>query len=186
MNVKALFDAVRGIKGAPLTRADVDAVNAVLNPAPKPATLAPSEECLRLIREFEGLKLEAYLCPAGVPTIGYGATGPDIKLGMKWTIRQAEERLQADVGRFAEGVAKAIGTAETSQFQFDACVSFAFNVGLEAFRKSTLLKRHKEGLCGAAAEQFGKWVFARGKKLPGLVRRRQAEAELYRRECRDE
>ena len=137
------------------------------------------ERGLDLIKTFEGLRLDAYLCPAGVPTIGWGATGPDIKMGMTWTRQQADERLAADVGRFADRVTKLVHGAETTQAQFDAMVSFAFNLGAGALLASTLLKKHRAGDRTGAADQFMRWVFAGDKRLPGLVRRREAEKRLY-------
>lgn len=143
--------------------------------------MTPSQKCIDFIKGYEGLRLNAYIpVPGDVPTIGYGATGPDIKLGMRWTQDQADDRLKADVERFAVGVAKAIGNAPTSQHQFDALVSFAFNCGLGNLNASTLLKLHKAGEHVAAANQFGRWDKAGGRVLAGLTRRRAAEAAMYR------
>lgn len=145
--------------------------------------MAPSDDCLDLIKTFEGVRLKTYRCSAGVPTIGYGATGPDIRMGMTWTMVQAETRLKADVTRFAIGVTALIGKSKTSQANFDALVSLAFNIGLAAFKTSSVLKNHLAGRNQAASAAFGLWVKARvnGKLtvLPGLVRRRAAEAKLY-------
>ncbi len=138
-----------------------------------------SDNGVDLIKRFEGCRLEAYRCPAGVPTIGYGATGPDVKLGMQWTQEQADERLRADLKKFEEGVEALLGDAPTTQGQFDALVSFAYNCGLLALAKSTLLKRHRAGEYLDAAHQFLRWNRANGRVLPGLTRRRQAEAKLY-------
>lgn len=140
--------------------------------------MSPSNDCLAIIREFEGLRLQSYKCPAGFWTIGYGSTGPDIGPGLTWTQAQAEQRLHDDVSRFAEGVSKLVGKA--TQGQFDALVSFAYNLGLGALRSSTLLKLHRAGDYAGAAEQFARWTKAAGRVLPGLVRRRVAEARLYR------
>lgn len=181
INEKALFDTIRGIKGKPLTQADVDAVNAVLNPAPS-IGLSVSEAGINLIKRFEGCKLTAYPDPGtgGDPwTIGWGATGPGIKQGVTWTQAQADSRLKDDVDRFAQGVAANIGAASTSQVQFDAMVSFSYNVGIGAFAKSTLLKKHKAGDHAGAASEFLKWVNAGGRVLQGLVRRREAEKAMY-------
>lgn len=151
---------------------------------------APSDAAFAIIKEFEGYakdigggRVEAYPDPAsgGDPwTIGYGSTGPDVKRGTVWTYEQAEERLAADVRRFAAGVAAALGGAATTQSQFDALVSFAYNVGLANLKSSTLLRKHKAGDKSGAAAEFGKWVNASGKRMTGLVRRRAAEAALYR------
>jgi lysozyme len=137
-----------------------------------------SQEGLDLIKHFEGLRLDAYKCPAGVWTIGYGSTGPHVYEGLTITEEGAEAFLRADVMRFEEGVAKSAG--ECTQGQFDALVSFAFNLGLGALRSSTLLKLHKAGDHVGAAAQFGRWTLAGGKRLQGLIRRRAAEAKLYR------
>jgi lysozyme len=142
--------------------------------------LAPSAACTDLIRCYEGCVLTAYRCPAGVWTIGYGATGPGIQLGLRWNLSQAEQRLQADVSRFGAGVARLLGSAATSQHQFDAMVSFAFNLGLGAFEESTLLRKHRDGDFAGAAAEFGRWTHGGGRVLPGLVKRRAAEAALYR------
>lgn len=136
-----------------------------------------SSNCLDLIKTSEGLKLKAYKCPAGVWTIGYGSTGPDIKAGLVWTLKQAEDRLAADVNKFAAGVEKAAG--KCTQGQFDALVSFAYNVGLGALQSSTLLRLHRAGDHRGAYAQFARWNKAGGKVLAGLTRRRAAEAALY-------
>lgn len=137
-----------------------------------------SDKGLDLIKRFEGLELTAYRCPAGVWTIGYGHTGIDVKKGMTITEEEAEQLLRVDVRRFEDGV-RGIA-AKFTQGQFDALVSFAYNLGLGALLSSTLLKKHKAGDYDAAAEQFGRWVYAGGKRLKGLVRRRAEEAALYR------
>lgn len=133
---------------------------------------------VEVIKRFEGLKLEAYRCPAGVLTIGYGHTGADVKEGMRITEEQAEEFLRSDL-RHIERRVQQLVTAPLTQGQFDALVSFAYNVGLGALERSTLLKRlNAEDYRGAAA-QFGLWTRAAGRDLPGLVRRRRAERELF-------
>ena len=136
-----------------------------------------SDRGLDLIRRFEGLRLDAYRCPAGIWTIGYGHTGSDVREGLTITPLIAGTFLRADVGRFGEGVERCAGLC--TQGQFDALVSFAFNLGLNALRVSTLLKLHRLGQHKLAAAEFSRWVHAGGKELPGLVRRRAAEAVLY-------
>jgi len=136
-----------------------------------------SEHGLDLIRRFEGLRLDAYLCPARVWTIGYGHTGPDVRRGLSIRPEDAETLLRQDVKRFEEGVNHVAGAC--TQGQFDALVSFAYNLGLGALMSSTLLKRHRAGDYRAATLEFARWVHAGGRKLPGLVRRRAAEAERY-------
>lgn len=160
-------------------------------PAPRhPAAFEPriSPAGLALIQRFEGCararsdgRYEAYPDPGtgGAPwTIGWGATGRGIGPGTVWTRAECDDRLARDLERFARDVARAIGSASTTQSQFDALVSFHYNTG--AIAKATLTKRHKAGDHAGAAAEFGKWVHAGGKRLPGLVRRRMAEAELYR------
>lgn len=140
-----------------------------------------SQRGVDLIKEFEGLRLKAYLCPANVLTIGYGSTGRHVTEGLVITEAKAEELLRADLGRFEDAVRKA--ALPCTQGQFDALVSFAFNVGIGNLNSSTLLRKHKAGDKAGAAVQFGRWNKARVKGvlrvLPGLTRRRKAEAALY-------
>ncbi len=136
-----------------------------------------SERGFALIKEHEGLRLDAYRCPAKVWTIGYGSTGPHVRAGLHIAAAEAEALLRGDVARFEEGVGRIAGRC--TQGQYDALVCFAFNLGLGALMSSTLLKKHKAGDHRAAAAEFVRWVNAGGRRLPGLVRRRAAEAELY-------
>lgn len=116
----------------------------------------------------------------GAPwTIGWGTTGPDIKKGLVWTQKQCDDRFAADLGQFAKQVAAAIGSAPTTQHQFDALVAIAYNIGMGNFSKSTLLKKHKAGDHAGAQAQFAVWNKAKGKVMVGLTRRRAAEAALY-------
>jgi lysozyme len=180
-NDKALFDAVRAIKGAPLTQEDVDAVNRALGRAPAPETARRiSPAGLALIKQFEGLVLKAYKDPVGILTIGYGSTGAHVKPGMVITEAQADELLLKDVTRFEDAVRRLC--PNTTQGQFDALTSFAFNLGEGALENSTLRNRHNDGDYAAAAEEFGRWIYAGkpARALPGLVKRRAAEARLYR------
>lgn len=110
-------------------------------------------------------------------TIGWGATGPGIGAGTVWTREECDRRLAADIERHARDVVQAIGDAPTSQAQFDALVSFHYNTG--AIARSTLLKRHLAGDHADAAKEFHRWVYAAGRVLKGLIRRRRAEAALY-------
>ena len=132
-----------------------------------------------LVKRFEGLKLESYRCPAGVLTIGYGSTGPHVKTGMIITPGEAERLLDQDLRRFEVGVEAMLTGVPTSEDEFSACVSLAFNIGLGKFATSTLLKRHKAGNKIGAANAFLSWVFAGKQKLNGLMRRREAERALY-------
>jgi lysozyme len=147
-----------------------------------------SQQCVDIVKHFEGLFLKAYKCPAGVWTIGWGHTGlkhndGTVRAGRVITKAQAEELLRADLnGKYAPGVARLLKVRVT-QAQFDALVSFHFNTG--ALGKSTLLKRINEGKMEEAAEQFVRWTKARDPKtgqrveLRGLVRRRRAERALF-------
>ena len=151
--------------------------------------MIPSDACASLIKEFEGCARKqpdgtfaAYPDPGtgGDPwTIGWGSTGPDIKKGVVWSQQQCDERFTEHLDSFAQGVSKLLGDTPTSQSQFDALVSFAYNVGLANLASSTLLKKHKAGDHAGAAAEFAKWNKAAGKVLPGLIRRRAAEAALY-------
>lgn len=151
--------------------------------------MTPSKTCADFIKEFEKCRLKAYLpTPNDVPTIGWGATGRDIKLGMTWTQAQADDRFARDLAMRAAGVEHLLGGAPTTQGQFDALVSFAYNVGLdddadtlaEGLGDSTLLRKHKAGDYAGAAAEFAKWNKQKGKVLNGLTRRRQGEANMYK------
>ncbi len=139
--------------------------------------LTISEVGLDLIKSFEGLKLEAYLCPANVLTIGYGHTG-DVEEGQVITEHQAEVLLRSDLMKF-ERCVNALVAEPITQSQFDALVSFAFNLGCNALRKSTLLKKLSEGDDIGAAEEFERWNRAGGLVMAGLTRRREAERDLF-------
>lgn len=133
---------------------------------------------LSLIRRFEGCRLEAYQCEAGVWTIGYGHTGAHVVQGATCTQHQAEVMLESDVERFELAVSALVPHTVT-QWQFDALVSFAFNLGAAALARSKLLRLLRAGDVPGAAAQFGFWVFAGGKPSPGLVKRRAAERDLF-------
>lgn len=137
---------------------------------------------LEIVKRNEGLRLKAYVCPAGVLTIGYGSTGPHVKPGMVITEAEADRLLQEDLDRFEEAVERHARNA--TQNQFDAMVSLAFNIGIANFRKSSVLRQHIAGQHAAAANSFALWNKAKVagvlKELPGLTRRRAEEARLYR------
>lgn len=130
-----------------------------------------------LIKSFEGVRLAAYRCPAGVLTIGVGHTGPDVHLKLVITLQEAEALLRGDLDHFEAAVAKAAPSATPNQAA--AMISLAFNIGIGAFLKSSVLRHHNAGNPGAAANAFLLWVKGGGRKLPGLVRRRAAERKLY-------
>lgn len=141
-----------------------------------------SEEGVRLIKRFEGCKLETYRCSAGILTVGFGHTGPDVHEGMTITQEEADELLRKDLDRFERAVWNAVRFG-LQQHEFDSLVSFAFNVGVTAFKGSSLVNYLNRGMKLHAAGEFPKWRFAtvNGKKteLPGLVARRNAEKEMF-------
>lgn len=141
-----------------------------------------SQTGLQLIREHEGLRLDAYRDPAGIWTIGYGHTRT-ARAGQRITRDQAERLLLQDVVT-AENAVKARVKVPLKQHEFDALVSFVFNVGAGNFANSTLLRRLNEGNKAAAADQFLRWDKARVNgvltSLPGLLRRRADERDLFR------
>jgi len=141
------------------------------------ATMKASGACRSLIREFENCKLQAYRCPAGIPTIGVGHTR-GVKMGDTCTVQQADVWLTEDL-EDAEAAVSTLVKAPLEQEQFDALVSFAFNLGQPALAESTLLILLNKRSYKAAAEQFDRWVHSNGKKLAGLVRRRAAEKALF-------
>lgn len=138
---------------------------------------------LDLIKEAEGLRLEAYQCPAGIPTIGYGSTrypdGKPVKMSDTVTTTEAEDLLLATVGQFEKGLRRLL-KRELNDNQFSALVSLAFNIGLAALESSTLLRKVNANRWDRTIRaEFLRWVHAEGKVLPGLVTRRKAEANLY-------
>ncbi|MEO0591236.1 MAG: lysozyme [Pseudomonadota bacterium] len=151
---------------------------------------------IALIKRFEGCArlrkdglVEAYPDPgtgAEPWTIGWGATGAGLKPGSRiepgtvWTQKQCDARLKTDLKRYAREVALAIGTAPTTQSQFDAMVSFHYNTG--AIARATLTKRHVAGDYEGAAKEFKRWNKAGGRVLKGLTNRRFEETKLYRKE----
>lgn len=137
-----------------------------------------SQKGIDLIKAFEGCRLKAYKCPAGIWTIGYGHTS-GVKEGQMITFSMAEQFLKQDLKRFETSVNNLVTVAIT-QNQFDALVSFCYNLGAMALKSSTLLKKLNNGDYNGAAEEFDRWVYANGVKLQGLVRRRRAEKELFK------
>jgi lysozyme len=137
-----------------------------------------SEAGMALTKGFEGLRLAAYQDCAGVWTIGYGHTGPDVFPGDTITEAEAEALLRADLAWAVACVHRAV-TTELTQPQFDALVDFCFNAGRGNFLGSTLLHKVNAGDPDGAAAQFGLWIHAGGAVVPGLVRRRRAEAALF-------
>ena len=141
---------------------------------------------IELIKSFEGIRLNAYKDSAGVWTIGYGHTN-NVYNGMTITSEEAETLLKNDLKQF-EYYVNTYVSVNINQNQFDALVSFTYNVGGGAFKQSTLLEKLNNGDMNGAADEFGKWIYAGGIKLNGLIRRRNAERELFLKEIieRDE
>lgn len=143
-----------------------------------------SLDCIELIKSFEGFSSYSYLCPAGIPTIGYGSThyenGSAVALGDRPVDRfRADRIIAATLEReYEPGVNHAV-RVKLTQGQYDALVDFAYNLGVRALRTSTLLKKLNAGDFDGASREFGKWTRCDGKILPGLVARREAERKLF-------
>jgi lysozyme len=132
---------------------------------------------LDLIKSFEGLQLNAYVCPAGKLTIGYGHTST-VKPYQKITIGEAEHLLRLDCVIFEAAINKLV-KVPLNENQYAALVSFTYNVGISAFKSSTLLRKLNKKDYNGAALEFPRWKMAAGRTLPGLVRRREAEKLLF-------
>lgn len=174
----------------------VKAANEAINALPSvthPKRRKTSKAGVDLMHQFEGCekkrpdgRFEAYLCPAKVWTIGWGSTGDDpfhggkIGKGTVWTQEQCDRRFEMHLEQFEDAVTEALAGKPTSQAQFDAMVCLTYNIGPAAFRRSTVLRRHRAGDFDGAAKAFLMWNKAGGKVLRGLTRRREAEAALYR------
>ena len=147
-----------------------------------------SKSAYILIHTFEGCRLHAYKCPSGVWTIGWGHTA-GVYEGMTITREQANELLKKDVAIFEDHLNYSLGLDDAgrmpnglpiSQHQFDALLSFTFNIGTGNLARSTLLRKVKANPKDPSIRgEFSRWVYGGGKRLPGLVRRRKMEADLY-------
>ncbi|MGQ6165510.1 lysozyme [Serratia sp. IR-2025] len=141
-----------------------------------------SKNGIELIKRFEGLELKAYQDSVGVWTIGYGWTqtvdGKKIAPGMRIDQATADRLLKCGVVQYEQGVNQLVKVRIT-QGQFDALVSFAYNLGLRSLSTSTLLRKLNDGDKQGAADEFGRWVNAGGKRLEGLVTRRAAERRMF-------
>ena len=140
-------------------------------------------KCRAMIKRHEGVRLRPYQCPAGLWTVGVGhLIGDGKSLPDEWnktfTQEEVDAILAADLVRFERGVLRLCPAALT-QGQFDALVSFAFNVGLGSLQRSTLRMKTNRGEKESASKEFMKWTKAGGKVLPGLVKRRKDETALY-------
>lgn len=140
--------------------------------------LALSAAGLIGIAQYEGFSEEAYVpVPGDRITIGFGHTGPDVKLGDKITVPDALTRLYRDVGVAESAIGRCV-TVPLTQGEFDAYTSLAFNIGAQAFCDSTLVKRLNQGDYVGACEEIKRWVYAGGKVVPGLVNRRESEYRM--------
>ena len=138
---------------------------------------------IAIIRKYEGLKLQAYICPSGLATIGFGATffenGTRVQLGDKITRDRADQLLMFQVKLFADEVRRTV-KSNINENQLGALVSFCFNVGGAAFAKSTLARKVNANPSDPTIRnEFMRWTRGGGKVLPGLVKRREEEANLY-------
>ena len=134
-----------------------------------------------LIKQFEGFRSESYQDTVGVWTIGYGTTrinGQPVTAGMTITQQQALELVQQEVNKLTRQI-NIIVAVPINDNQLNALVDFAYNLGFNALKTSTLIRKLNAGDYNGAADQFDRWVYAGGKILPGLVRRREAEKQLF-------
>ena len=190
--MKMIFDKLRELCGGTLTQKQVDATNEVIATATDSTVadmlgiaidqMVVSLFGIDLICGFEGLRLKAYDDGVGVWTIGFGTTiypnGIRVKKGDTCTEAQAKAYMAHDLKKFESAVNNAV-TVPINQNQFDALVSLAYNIGIGAFSKSTLVKKLNAGDIRGAAEQFDVWVNAGGKRMQGLVNRRAKEKEVF-------
>lgn len=189
--MKHIFDFLRKISGGKLTQKQVDAadkliatayddLNDMLGIATDEMHISPSG--IDLICNFEGKRLTAYDDGVGVWTIGFGTTvypnGIKVMKGNTCTEAQAKTYMAHDLKKFEATVNKAV-TVQLNQNQFDALVSLAYNIGTNAFSKSTLVKKLNANDIRGAADQFDVWVNAGGKRMQGLVNRRAKEKALF-------
>ncbi len=194
MNRRPIFQAIRQLRGGQAFTIDevrlIDrAIDEALQlqpvvAAPEPVAKRVSAAGIGLMHSFEGCRLAAYPDPGsrdGNPwTVGWGSTGPGISRGITWTQAQADARFEEDINKFAANVAKLVEGVATSQLQFDALCSLAYNIGVTALRGSTVLRKHKAGQYQDAARAFLMWNKNDGKVMRGLTRRRLAESDLYK------
>ena len=190
MNSKIIFDYLRKLSGGVLTQAQVIATDkllsidfdAVKNMLGIPESMSVSNKGVDLICEFEGKRLVAYDDGVGVWTIGFGTikypNGVRVKKGDTCTLEQAKEYMRHDLIEFEHTVNSSV-KVPLNQNQFDALVSLAYNIGSSAFKSSTLVKKLNAGDYQGAADQFNVWINAGGKRMQGLVNRRDREKLLF-------
>lgn len=146
---------------------------------PDPASVLGKACTARKLQMRDYRKVPGWQNMSGAPwTIGWGHTGPEVKPGLRWTQRQADDQFRADLHKFETGVS-ALVRVPLTQGQFDALVSFSYNLGIGNLQQSTLLAMVNARNFDGAAEQFKRWNKAGGKVLRGLVRRRAAEQCLF-------
>ena len=190
MNSKVIFDYLRKLSGGVLTQAQVIAtdkllsidLDAVKNMLGIPESMSVSNKGVDLICEFEGKRLVAYDDGVGVWTIGFGTikypNGVRVKKGDTCTLDQAKEYMRHDLIEFEHTVNSSV-KVPLNQNQFDALVSLSYNIGSNAFKSSTLVKKLNAGDYQGAADQFNVWVNAGGKRMQGLANRRDKEKLLF-------
>ena len=180
---KQFFDEARKIAGGSLNQTQVDELNKVVDfIKPNTRALKVSTAGINLICSFEGLRLNAYDDGGGVWTIGYGTTiypnGIKVKRGDTYTLVQAKAYMTHDLKKFESAVNTAV-VVPINQNQFDALVSLTYNIGIKAFKNSTLLKKLNVGDIRGAAAQFDVWNKDNGRVVQGLVNRRAVERKLF-------
>jgi lysozyme len=134
------------------------------------------EPLYRLIRKYEGLRLKAYFCPAGVLTIGYGTTGPQVSVDSVWTKEQAEQAMRLDAAKCIAAVLKY--SPKVSGSTLMALADFVYNLGENRYKNSTLRRKVESDDLEGAKREINKWVYAGHRKLPGLIARRAEEASM--------
>lgn len=174
---RGLLSSLAGVVAGLLAPKKPADVPAPVQSASKPVALDWFDLTEPLVKDAEGLSMNAYLCPAGVPTIGWGHTA-GVKLGQTITLEQAEAFLREDLGNALSDV-KRLVKVPLSVHQTAALVSWVFNLGAGNLAGSTLLHLLNERNYRGAADEFGKWTHGGGKVLPGLVKRRAAERALF-------
>lgn len=142
-----------------------------------------SKAGINLIAQFEGLRLKAYKDVVGIPTIGYGHI-KGVKMGDVITKEQALDMLHEEVNEYSDAVDKYVKVPLTQQ-QFDVLVSFTYNMGIDAFKDSTLLRYLNMGMYEDAARQILRWIWAGGRQIDGLVNRRNIEYKLFKNDIKD-
>ena len=133
--------------------------------------------CDELVDHFEECHKKAYLCPAGVPTIGRGSTGWDVAMGMTWTQAQCDARSELDIARARNFAAR--NSKNLTGIKLEATADFCYNVGNGAYRASTLRQRINSGDLADVPTQLRRWVRGGGRVLRGLARRREAEVTMW-------